>query len=456
MKTQTYRNKNLLKKSLLLMLPIMMQQLISLGINFLDNIMIGHLGEIQIAAVSQSNQFHNIVFYVCMGLGSGAIVMTSQFWGAGDRKALKSTSTLALRITFIITFVFSVITLIFPEFILSLFSNDPEVIAAGVPYIRVLGVTFILNGLSSVTSYLLRSVNTVNIPFIGSLISFFINIFFNWVFIYGKLGAPALGIFGAGIGTLIARAFEFCFIFGYLIKLDKKIMLRFSELFASVPAEIKQKYIQYGAPLLISDTSLGVSLAVVAALTGHINKEITTATSIVNTLIQMVSIFNASMAGASAVVIGNSIGEGDIHGAKKESQIYIIFSFIMGCVLIFPLLAIEGPYVSLYALSDTTKAIVHDCIVVNCLFFPVQLLAYVTSKGILRGGGDTRFLLFWDTATIWFVSIPLGALAGFVWHLSPFWIYFCLRVEYPLKGIICLIRYFSGKWLHVIKVNNKN
>lgn len=435
------------------MLPIMMQQLISLGIGFLDNIMIGHLGEIQIAAVSQSNQFHNIAYYVCMGLGSGAVVMTSQFWGSGDIKSLRSTSAHALRISFVISLCFSAVTIIFPGFILGLFSNDTAVVNAGIPYIRVIGLTFVMSCTSSVSSYILRSVNTVNIPFIGSLVSFFINIFFNWVFIFGKLGAPELGILGAGIGTLIARAFEFCFIFGFLIKADTKISLRFKDLFADAPSEIKSKYLQYGIPLLISDTSLGVSLAVVAAITGHISKEITTASAIVNTLVQMISILNMSVGGASAVVIGNTIGEGDIPRAKRESRIYIIISFIMGCGLIVPMLLMEGPYASLYVLTDTTRSIVHDCIVVNCMYFPVQLLAYMTSKGILRGGGDTRFLLFWDTATLWFVSIPLGALAGLVWHLSPFWIYFLLRFEYPLKGLICLFRYFSGKWLHVIKIN---
>jgi len=132
----------------------------------------------------------------------------------------------------------------------------------------------------------------------------------------------------------------------------------------------------------------------------------------------------------------------------------VLTALLLGIILIGPLLLLEDPYLSLYAVSDYTRSIAHDCIVVNCIFLPMQLIAFMTSKGILRGGGDTSFLLKWDTILIWAVSLPLGALASFVWHLPPFWIYFLLRLEFPLKGLVCLIRFLSGKWINVIKISS--
>ncbi|MBR3375355.1 MAG: MATE family efflux transporter [Firmicutes bacterium] len=449
------RNKALIKKTLVLMLPIIMQQLISMGINFFDNIMIGHLGEISIAAVSQSNQFYSLVIYLGMGIGSGAIVMTSQFWGSKDIDSLKKTTAMAIRVTVLIYLVFMVLSVFFPQLVLSIFSGDPDVVIEGTPYIRIIGFTFILAGLSSVSSYVLRSVNSVRVPLIGSTVSFFLNIFFNWIFIFGKLGAPKMGIVGAGVGTLIARAFECLYIFGHLILADKLIALRFRDLFRPSDPEISRNFRRYCIPLIISDTSLGVSLALVAVVLGHTGKEINAATAMVNTIVQMLSILNMGVAGAAAVVIGNTLGEGKVERAKKEGNAYVLIALILGCVLIIPLLLLEGPYLSLYTVSEYTFGIAHDCIIINCIFLPMQMIAFMTSKGILRGGGDTRFLLKWDTILIWAVSLPLGALASFVWHLTPFWIYFLLRMEYPLKGIICLIRFLSGKWVNVIRITHK-
>lgn len=450
------KNKSLWKKTLILMLPILMQQLISMGINFFDNIMIGHLGDTAITAVAQSNQFYSMINYLSMGIGSGAIVMTSQFWGSKDLKSLKTTSALALRVTFFISLVFLLLSTIFPGAVLAVFSGDPEVIKAGIPYLRLVGFTFIFAGMALTSAYLLRSVNSVKVPLAGSTIAFFMNIFFNWVFIFGKFGAPVMGITGAAVGTLIARMFECIYVFGYLIVMDQKIGLRIADLFRAADKEIRKNYIHYSIPLLISDTSLGISLSLVAVVLGHTGTQVTTATSIVNTVVQMISVLNMAMAGASAVVIGNTLGEEKVELAKKEGNAYVLIAFLFGLLMIVPLFLLEGPYLSLYDISETARTIAHECIVVNCIFLPVQMIAFVTSKGILRGGGDTAFLLRWDTILIWAVSLPLGALASFVWHLPTFWIYFLLRMEYPLKGLVCLTRFLSGKWINVIKIGKSS
>lgn len=445
-----FGNRAFFRKTLLLMLPVILQQLITIGINFMDNLMIGSFGETSIAAAAFGNQVYSFFQFICMGLGSGAVVMSSQFWGRKEIGPMRTTAAMALRVTAAICAVFTVLTVIWPAVILRLFTRDAAVIAVGAPYMRLIGTTFLLAGLSSTATYLMRSVGRVNIPLIGSAIAFVLNLFFNWVFIFGKLGAPRLELVGAAVGTVIARVFEFVFVFGYFILREKAFSFR-PKHFALPGGELRRKYVKYSLPVLFSDMLLGLSLALTSVIYGHISAEISAAVSIANSLIQLITVLNVGMAGASAIVVGNTIGEGDIPRAKREGNTYILLSFLFGLVMILPLMLIEGPYTGLYSIQAGTASIVHDIMLCNYFMLPLQTIAYVISKGILRGGGDTRFLLLADSSCVWFISLPLGALAGFVWHLSPFWVYLLLRLEFPLKGIVCFIRYCTGKWIQEIK-----
>ena len=444
-----FTDKQFFRKTFLLFLPVVLQQLITVGINFLDNIMIGSFGETTIAAAAFGNQIYNLFQFICMGLGSGAIVMSSQFWGRKDTAAMRTTAAIALRVTAVLCAVFTLLCVIWPGSMLRVFTGDASVISVGIPYLRLIGVTFLLAGLSSTATYLLRSVRTVNISFIGSAIAFVLNLFFNWVFIFGKLGAPRLELLGAAVGTVIARVFEFLFVFGYFILKDKKFGFRIRDLALS-ERHLWSQYVKYSIPVLVSDTLLGLSLSITSMIFGHMSAEVASANSISGSLIQIVSVLTYGLGGASAVVIGNTIGEGDIRRAKREGNTYILLSFLFGLVMLVPLILLEESYIGLYSVGEETQELVQMMLKTLYFMLPVQAIAYVTSKGILRGGGDTRFLLLADSSLIWLVSIPLGALAAFVWHLSPFWVFLFIKIEYPLKGIVCFIRYCTGKWIKEI------
>lgn len=443
-------NKPFFKKTGMLMLPVILQQLITIGINFLDNLMVGGFGETQIAAAAFGNQFYSLFQFICMGLGSGAIVMSSQFWGRRELEPMRRVAAIALRTTVLLCGVFTVVAVAFPSLIMRFYTPNTAIIEVGTPYMRIIGYTFIMAGLSSTATYMLRSVGRVNVPLIGSAIAFFLNLFFNWVFIFGKLGAPKMEIVGAAVGTVIARAFEFLFVFGYFVLKDDRFSFRIKHFLLSGGSLMKQ-YMKYGLPVIASDTLLGLSISLSFVIVGHVSQELSAATSIVNSVVQITTVVNMAMGGASAIAIGNTIGSGDIDKAKREGNSYMLLSFLFGLVMIIPLLLMEKPYFGMYDVSEETLRLCHGMLIVNCFFLPVQTNAYVTSKGILRGGGDTRFLLLADSSLVWFFSLPLGALAGLVWGMDAVWVYFFLRVEFPLKGIVCMFRYFSWKWIKVIK-----
>ena len=441
------------KKTAHIMTLTVLQQLITVGINFFDNIMVGGLGEAAISAASFGNQFYSFFQFVCMGLGSGAIVMSSQFWGRKETDAMRTVTAIAMRVTLSLCAVFTLFSVLSPQLVLQFFTNDPDIITAGRTYVLLIGLTIIPAGLSSTATYLMRSTDNVRIPLIGSLIAFFLNIFFNWVFIFGKLGAPCLGLTGAAIGTMIARLFEFVFVFGYFVLFEENFSFRLRHFLLS-GRDLRSQYIRYSVPVLISDTLLGLSLALTTVILGHLGKVISASSAMVGSIVQVLSVLNAGMAGASAVVVGNTIGTGDIARAKREGNSFIVLSFLLGLLTVPLLLALQNPYFRLYDVAGETKALARQMILANCVMQPIQTIAFVISKGILRGGGDTRFLLLADSACVWFISLPLGALGGFVWHIPAIWIYVLLRIEYPLKGLVCLVRYCSGEWIREIKAEN--
>lgn len=447
------KNRAFIEKTIHIMIPVVLQQLISVGINFLDNVMIGPFGEFQIASVSFGNQFYNLFRFVCMGLGSGAIVMSAQYWGAKEFAKLKTVAAIALRLTFFLSLVFSVFSILTPELVLRLYTDDTATIAAGTEYVRLIGWTFVISGLSSSATYLLRSTGHVKIPLISSIIALFLNLFFNWVFIYGKLGAPRMEATGAAVGTVIARAFEFLLIFGYFMFKDESFGFRFKH-FALRNTEIRRKYINYSLPVLVSDTLLGVGISVVSSVLGHIGADVSAANAIVASADQLITIPKMGMAGAAGVIIGNTVGEGDTERAKREGAAYCFIGVILGLIASGLYVILRKPYLSLYTVDEGTVDLAMQFFLMYIVMSPLQTLSYTLSKGVLRAGGDTKFLLWADIILLWVISIPLGCLGAFVWHLPIFWTYFFLKMEYGLKSIICLIRFLTGKWIRRVAVEN--
>jgi len=450
------RNRSFYQKTLLILVPVLLQQLITVGINFLDNIMVGSFGEAQIAGVAFGNQFYSLFQFVCMGLGSGATVMASQFWGAKKYDELRPVAAIALRLTLGLSLIFSLFSVIAPELVLRIYTNQPNVIAEGAPYMRLIGLTFVMAGLSSTATYLLRSTNQVRIPLISSIIAFCLNLFFNWVFIFGHFGAPRLEAVGAAVGTLIARAFEVIFIFGYFVWKEKHYKFRLPNLWNLPCAHILRTYMKYSLPVLISDTMLGIGLSLISVIVGHMSAEMVAARAIIGSATQILSVINMAMAGASAVVIGNSVGDNRLDRAMNEGIAYCVIAVAIGCVGSVVLMLVGELYLSLYAVSEATLETARSLMLVVKILMPMQMLSYVTSKGILRGGGDTKFLLFGDIILLWTISIPLGALAAFVWNMSPFWVFMFLQAEYALKGILCGGRFLSKKWIKVIAADAKS
>ena len=427
-------------------IPIVLQSLITTGVNMMDTIMLTSCGETQLSASSLANQFISLQQFLCLGLGGGAAVLTAQYWGSGDTKSIRSVTTLMLRLCTAISILFLLATLFAPGQIMQIYTPDPGTIAAGVRYLRVSAFTFPLHALVVTLTAVLRSVRKVKIPLYASIAAFFVNIFFNWVFIFGHLGMPRLEIAGAAVGTLIARAVECAVILISFFAVDQRIGYRLRHLLLPCGAYLKD-YIHYSLPVLVSDLLLGVGSNMISVIMGHIGTGFVSAFAVVSLITRMSNVLTMGMATVASTLTGNALGAGQKQKAYEQGVTFLVLSVLMGIFASLIVLLISPLVIQHTNLTIETQEIARQQLLAVNITIIFSAAQSVLTKGVLRGGGDTRFLLIADIAFLWAVSVPLGYLTGIVWQLSPFLVYLSMRLDWNIKSIWCTIRLLRGRWV---------
>ena len=430
--------------------PIALQSMITIGVNMLDTIMLGSLGETALSASSLANQFINIYQIACMGLGMGASVLVSRFWGMKDGRSIKKTSTIMFRLCILVGLIFTVLTILLPGPIMRIYTPDPEIIEKGVEYFRWSIPTYLLLGLSLTATIVIRSVKAVKVPLICSVFSFFANLFFNWVFIFGNLGAPRMEVAGAALGTVLARIIEFTAIMIYFLVLDKKIRYQIKDLFLDCH-DLVAEYIRISIPVIISDSLLALGNSAIAMIMGRIGAAFVAANSITVVTQQLTTVLTQGISQAGCIITGHTLGEGKREQAQREGYQFLAFGVMVGIVASGIILIINEPMVSMYNITSETREIALQLMDAVALILIFQSANSILTKGVLRGGGDTKFLMVADILFLWIASVPLGILAGLYLKLPAFWIYFFMKIDQIIKSIWCVFRLRSGKWIKVIK-----
>lgn len=442
-------NKEFYSTILKIAIPVSAQQLITVGINLMDTVMLSSMGDAQLSASSQASQFINLFQIFCMGIGMGASVLTARYWGMQDKNSLRKAVTIMLRIVLAFATLFFAATLFFPEIVMRFYTENAVTVDYGVTYLRWILPTYYCMGLSLTCTIILRSVGQVRIPLICSVIAFFVNVFFNWVFIFGNLGAPRMEIAGAALGTLIARMFELLFICGFFFLKDKRIAYRFRHLLLPCK-DLAPEYLRISIPVLISDGLLAFGNNSVAMIMGRIGDTFVAANSVTMVVQQLSSVLTQGISNASGIITGHTMGRGEYDKAQKQGYTFLLLGGLVGCFAAVVILLIRQPVIDYYQVSEQAKTIswsLMDSIGFITIF---QAMNSILTKGVLRAGGDTKFLMAGDILFLWVASIPLGALAGLVWNWSPFWVYCMLKIDQIIKCVWCFFRLRSRKWMKKI------
>ena len=441
------RDRAFYKTVLILALPVVLQNMITIGVNMLDTIMLGTYGETQLSGASLANEFISLHQILCLGIGGGAAVLTSQFWGAKDIPAMRRVIVLMLRISLILGAVLGVASLTIPDLLMRIYADELPVIEAGVIYFRISAPAFLLTGIITPITVVLRSARQVRLPLIASIIAFACNLFLNWVLIFGHLGLPEMQIAGAALATVISRVIEAGILLVYMLVVDKRIGLRVKHFFQRC-GDMLRPYVRYSVPVIVSDFLLGLGNTAVSVVIGHMGESFTAANAVVAQTVRLSTVANQGISNAGGVMTGNTLGRGDRDTAYRQGVTFLMLSVLMGLLASVIILAVCPLVIGAYDFLPETRDIAYQLMYSVAIMVVFQATQSMLTKGILRNGGDTRFLMVADIAFMWLASVPLGALAAYVWGLSPFWIYALLKIDYIIKTVWCTIRMKQKKWMH--------
>ncbi|EOU1700333.1 MATE family efflux transporter [Clostridium perfringens] len=428
-------------------LPIAVQNLITFMVSMVDTLMVGALGEIQLSAVSIANNLFFVLTILMFGLAGGSNIMISQYWGKGNVKTIHKILAIMYRVCLLITGIFIFIALFLPKYFMGIFTTDKAVIDFGASYLRIVCIGYLFYSITNCTIMMLRSVKTVSISIIVYTASLVVNSILNWILIFGNLGVPELGIRGAAIATVCARITEFSIVLVFMFIYERKIGLKLEHLL-KLDKEILKDYVGLCTPVLCNELLWAIGASMISVIVGRMGTEVVAANSINGVAHQFVTVFIFGMSNATAVIIGNTIGEGKKEKAKEYAYSIGIFSVVMGCISGLMILLIKPFVVNFYNVSYSTKLIAMEIMTVTSGIIVFQSLASNFMMGVLRGGGDAKFVLINDLIFMWLVAIPGGFFVAFVLELPVALVFLVIKCDEILKSLTSVYRVISGKWVN--------
>ncbi|EGT0696134.1 MATE family efflux transporter [Clostridium perfringens] len=441
------RDKRFYRLLFSIALPIAVQNLITFMVSMVDTLMVGALGEIQLSAVSIANNLFFVLTILMFGLAGGSNIMISQYWGKGNVKTIHKILAIMYRVCLLITGIFIFIALFLPKYFMGIFTTDKAVIDFGASYLRIVCIGYLFYSITNCTIMMLRSVKTVSISIIVYTASLVVNSILNWIFIFGNLGAPELGIRGAAIATVCARITEFSIVLVFMFIYERKICLKIEHLL-KLDKEILKDYVGLCTPVLCNELLWAIGASMISVIVGRMGTEVVAANSINGVAHQFVTVFIFGMSNATAVIIGNTIGEGKKEKAKEYAYSIGIFSVVMGCISGLMILLIKPFVVNFYNVSYSTKLIAMEIMTVTSGIIVFQSLASNFMMGVLRGGGDAKFVLINDLIFMWLVAIPGGFFVAFVLELPVALVFLVIKCDEILKSLTSVYRVISGKWVN--------
>lgn len=442
----TKESKHFYKKVALLVIPMAIQNLINAGISSIDVIMLGRVGEKVLSGASLGAQVQFVINLIIFGLVSGASVLMAQYWGKRDMYSFETIFGMAIKVAFGLGMIWLVVTLLIPEPLMKLFSNDEEVIQYGVVYLKCVCWSYPFCALTTVYLNSIRNLGKVVIATVVYLSSMITNIIMNGILIFGLFGCPKMGIAGAAIGTVVARLVEFGIIIIYDQKINDLFRFHFYYLWRKNENLLKD-FVHYSTPVVINELMWGLGMSTMAAILGHMGSEVTAANSVAQITRNLATVISFGVASASAILIGHAIGEGRNDLVKMYGKRLIIISFVTGLLGGLLILFLRPVLLATMVLSDGAQKYLSYMMYLMAIYVVNQAVNTTLIVGIFRGGGDTKFGLFIDAGIMWGVSILGAFLCAFVFDTNIYIVIAILLSDEHVKVPVSLFRYHTYCWI---------
>ena len=435
-----------------LALPVILQNLITTSLGFMDTFMVGLVGQEEMSAVTAANVPIYILQLVIFGLQSGSSVLISQYWGKGDRESINRVLGIGIFVAGGVSTVCALIMGLFPGQVLRLITDNLRLVELGIPYIRIVGFSYIFNSVSSIYIGMQRSIENPRFGMIVFALSTLCNTLGNYLLIFGKLGLPALGVEGAAIATFSSRVLEFVISLTYALRCRRMPLL--SGCILRPGKAVFGSFVKFSTPVLLNETLWGTGTSLYTVIMGHMagSTNLLSAYTVAGNIDRMVTVSIFGVAAATAVIVGKEVGM----GSKNTYAIGRALCFVALCTG-FGVAAMEQllfwgllkPHVlPLFSMSSQAAALCVTMMTCYSISAPLHAFATTSIVGVLRGGGDVRTAMFIDILPLWCFTLPMLVLLGLILHAPIALFCFVMAMESALKVPFGVRRIRSGKWIH--------
>ena len=443
-------NRIFYRKLLRVGIPVLIQQMISIGLNLVDTIMVGKVSENALAAVGAANQVYFICGVVLFGIFSGAAVHTVQYWGIRDLKSLRKILGIDYMMCVVLTAPTVIVVYALAPEVIRLFSDEAEVIVLGAQYLRIACFSYFFAGLSFVVSYNSRAIQDLKLPTIINAVAIGINVVLNYVLIYGHFGFPELGVRGAAIATLTARIIEsVAMLLSVYLRKEHPLKARFEEM-KSFSKEMFRSVMGTAVPVIITEGLWALSVSLTFAAYGRISASALAIVQIAVTVTDFFQTVYFGVGNASSVIIGEALGQGKRNRAWRYSRHIMKITWVLNIVMTAAILLMRKPIAMIYDFDAGTTELLMKALLVYAIAMTPKMLAYMTICAILRAGGDTLFCMYVDVGFNMGMQVPLAFFGVLVLDLPLHWAIALVAVADFIKVFFCYQRYYSRKWMNVI------
>ncbi len=438
-----------------LMLPMILQNLVTNFMALADTFMVGVLGETELAAVSMANTVFYVLSLVIFGIQSGTGVLVAQYYGKGRLDAINRIMGMGYYVSIGLTTLVALLAFFFPMQMMRLVTNNADLWAPGAEYARIVGFSYVCMAFSGVYIAVQRSMEN---PKLGALLltaSGALNIVLNYMLIFGKWGAPAMGCAGAAIATLISRVFEVVVVLGCMLW-GKRLPVK-PGLMAKPGRIIAGDFIKYSLPVVLNEGFWSLAMSLFTVIMGHMenNTPIVAAYTIAGNIDRMAAVALFAAGNTTAVIIGRDIGCGEreeVYGKGVALNFVCLVTGVvsMGILLLIRATLLDSFIFPLMDISAEAGEIAKMMLAFIAVIMPLRSLNLCNIVGVFRGGGDVRYALLCDVGPLYCVCLPAAALCGLVFGLGITAVYVCICLDDFVKVFLCLPRLRSGRWINSV------
>lgn len=442
-------NESIKKKLLFLALPMALEGLLTAGADLVDTVMISSMGETSVSAVGLGTQIffiHNMMIY---GFCGGASTFMTQFYGKGDHKGIKKTLGISISGIFIISVFLFILVMAFPGKVMNLFTDIDQVINTGIPYIRYRCISLLIYAVLLPLIMALKSMQNVKLPVIAGSLSIGINVFLNYVLIYGEFGFKALGASGAAIATVAAMMFQLIFIVAVMIA-EKHVLISNLKDYCSFDKKLAEMLLKNSIPTTLNETLWSTGMSAYNGIYGRISVLASAATQAADIITHVFTKTLFCVGDAALILVGEQIGQEKEEDAYKTAKQILLINVLLGVCAGGILLLLAKPITMLFNFEEECALYLRIILSIYAVFMPLKIFNVTLITGVLRAGGDVTFAMGAELSVIWIVALPTIYIMALIFNLPVYMVVLSAQIEDVVKSIILLKRFNSKKW-----INNK-